>query len=473
MRKYFKIITTLLLLIFFSISTKAGEKLFSVAASEFKTQGGDASMLWLGPSCADAIVNRISTDKKVRIVEREYINKIIEELKLQMTGLVDEETALEVGRIIGANYFIFGTVSILGANVVLNARVVNVETAEIISTSRVSGKLDHVFQLQEDLAKKISTDLSFNSVIFASDNVDVSEISFSVYSKLDQLKKIATDIPLFKLDPTRKRKVANYMQGINICDDLLSLNPKLYLAHYYKGLFSIHLEDNSTANLSTKVAQKLNPNDVNVVLLRASYFLITKDYTKAKILYKYITGKYTSDSRAWYGLAKTYMKIREDNLAIESLINSLAGSKFIEQAQSNLRTLVAGTQQLQKANFTEVKYYNSAMLYRAFWNEKQAITTTIYNMAKQTAIDIPNLYLSFYLQAFYEKERKQIVLAEQNYKKCLQRRATFPAVHRELSLLYFENRKCTKAKQHEKLYLATALVVNDYAKFERVRRNCN
>ncbi len=463
----------ILLFFFIIIQSKAEEPSFSVAASEFKTQGGDENMAWLGASCADAIVNRISTDKKVRIVEREYIKKIIEELKLQMTGLVDQETALEVGRIIGANYFIFGTVSIFNENIVLNARVVSIETAEIISTSRISGKLDDVFKLQEDLAKKISTDLSFNSVIFASENVDVSEISFSIYSKLEQLKKITKDVPLFYLDPARKRKVSTYMQGINICDELLNNHPKLYLAHYYKGLFSIHLEDYAVANLSTKLAKKLNPDDINVALLRASYFLITKDYTKAKVLYKYITGKYQSDSRAWYGLAKTYMKTRNNNLAIESLINSLAGNRFIEQAESNLRTLVAGNQPIKTSNFTDLKYYNSAMLYRAFWNKEQKITKEIFEMANQTAINIPELYISFYIQAFYQKGKKELKLAAQNYKKCLQRRATFPAVHREISFLFFDKGNCIKAEQHIQLYLATALVVKDFDRIEKARKNCN
>ena len=141
--------------IFFNINKiSAEDKVFSVAASEFTTRGGDASMKWVGESCADAIINRISTDKKVRIVERKYIKKIIEELKLQMTGLVNEETALEIGNIIGANYFIFGSVTIMGQNVALDARVANVETSEIISTSRVTGKLDDLFKLQENLAKK-------------------------------------------------------------------------------------------------------------------------------------------------------------------------------------------------------------------------------------------------------------------------------------------------------------------------------
>jgi len=290
---YIKYLFLGLLIIIVNVNINAEDKIFSVAASEFATRGGGADMKWVGESCADAIINRISTDKKVRIVERKYIKKIIEELKLQMTGLVNEETAVEIGNIIGANYFIFGSVTIMGQNIALDARVANVETAEIISTSRVTGKLDDMFKLQEDLAKKISTDLSFNSVIFADDDVDVSEISFSVYSKIDQLKKLSENMPIFKLDPARRRKTADYTLGIKLADELLSAHPKLYIAHYYKALFSMHLEDFNTADLSSKLAKQLNPNDLDVLLLRAGYLIVSEDYAKAENLFTYVTNTYS------------------------------------------------------------------------------------------------------------------------------------------------------------------------------------
>lgn len=473
MKYHYKIVFLLIFFGIFSVSeSKADDEIFSVATSEFKTQGGDESLKWLGPSCADAIINRISTDKKVRIVEREYINKIIEELKLQMTGLVDEKTALEIGRIIGADYFIFGTVSIYNQNVALNARVANVETSEIVSTSRITGKLDDIFKLQEDLAKKISEDLAFNSVIFSFDNVDVSEISFSVYSKLDQLKKLAEGLPIFILDPARRRKTADYTLGIKISDELLSQNPELYLAHYYKALFSIHLQDNNTANVSTKVAKKLNPDDINVLLLRAGYFLINNDFDKAETLLKFITGKYPADSKAWYGLAKTYMKTGKDYLATECLINSLAGNKFLTQAQANLRTLIAGTKQLNKSSFSDEKYYNSAMVFRAFWNKNQGITKEIYEMANMSAASFPDLFMPFYIQGYYFIRKNDIKSAEESYLKCLKLCPAFPYVHRELALLYFNAKQCKKAEKHAMLYLGTAMVINDYDDIEKARKNC-
>jgi tetratricopeptide (TPR) repeat protein len=445
---------------------------FSVAASEFTTRGGDASMRWVGESCADAIINRISTDKKVRIVERKYIKKIIEELKLQMTGLVNEETALEIGNIIGANYFIFGSITIMGQNVALDARVANVETSEIISTSRVTGKLDDLFKLQENLAKKISQDLSFNSVIFADEDIDISKISFSVYSKLDKLKKLSEHLPIFKLDPSRRRKTADYTLGLKIADELLNEHPKLYLAHYYKGLFSMHLEDFATTDMSTKLAKQLNPNDLKTLLLRAGFFIVSEEYDKAQSLLQYITEAYSTESKAWYGLAKVYMKTNKNNKAIECLINSLSGNKYLPKAEANLRTLVSGGNIILSSNFSDMKYYNAASIFKAFWNNNNTIDKTIYEQANATTTAFPELYMAYYIKGYYLNKSHNNKLAVNNYKQCIKVCPEFPYAHRELALLYFKEKNCTEAERHAKLYLGTANYINDYDIIDKARTRC-
>jgi len=470
MFNYYLII--ILLFINLSLKVNAEEKIFSVATSEFATRGGDANMKWVGESCADAIVNRISTDKKVRIVERKYIKKIVEELKLQMTGLVNEETAVEIGNIIGANYFIFGSVTIMGQNIALDARVVNVETAEIISTSRITGKLDDMFKLQENLAKQISKDLSFNSVIFAGNEVDLSEISFSVYTKLDKLKKLSEDMPIFKLDPSRRRKTADYTLGLKIANELISAHPKLYLAHYYKGLFSMHLEDYTTADISTKLAKQLNPNDIDMLLLRAGFFIVSKDFNKAESLLKYITDAYPTESIAWYGLAKVYMASNNNNKAIECLINSLSGNKYLPKAEGNLRTLVSGSKIIINSGFTDVKYYNAASIFKAFWSTNKTISSSIYEQAVATNISFPKLYMPYYIKGYYLNAKHNYKLASDIYKQGIKVCPEFPYLHRELALLYFKNNKCTEAEKHAKLYLGTANFINDYNVIDKARLRC-
>lgn len=64
------------------------------------------------------------------MVERSQIDKVIQELKLHMTGFISQETAIRAGRLAGASLIITGTLSDIGKRVGVRAKIVRVETGE-------------------------------------------------------------------------------------------------------------------------------------------------------------------------------------------------------------------------------------------------------------------------------------------------------------------------------------------------------
>src|SRR5919109_213089 len=74
----------------------------------------DLAMQWLGKSFADALLNRLQKARSVRVVEREFLDQVLAEMKLQSSSLVDEKSAVAVGRILGAKVIVFGSVAVLG-----------------------------------------------------------------------------------------------------------------------------------------------------------------------------------------------------------------------------------------------------------------------------------------------------------------------------------------------------------------------
>ncbi len=113
---------------------------------------------------ADAIINMMVTELyKVGVftlVEREHLDYVASELKLGQSGLVDPSTAPKIGRIAGAQYIMTGAVTLyyynekasgftlplLGSSakaktayVVLDIRIIDVETSEIVYASNQTG----------------------------------------------------------------------------------------------------------------------------------------------------------------------------------------------------------------------------------------------------------------------------------------------------------------------------------------------
>lgn len=141
--KYILLKIYFLSLLLISINGHASTPI-TVAISNFKTLGGGTEKDFLGASCTEAIFEILTNDHTVRVVEREYLNKIIEEVKLQNSGLVDEKTAIETGRLLGVQYFVFGSITALNETVKISTRTVSVTTGQVISSNSVNGSLNNL-----------------------------------------------------------------------------------------------------------------------------------------------------------------------------------------------------------------------------------------------------------------------------------------------------------------------------------------
>lgn len=113
---------------------------------ENKTQYGARR---LGTSASDILITELTKTGKFIMVEREKLNKLLQEQKLGMSGVVDPNTAAAVGRMLGLDAIITGSISQFGtktmgsdflitqskeqvAEATVDIRVVEVETGLII-----------------------------------------------------------------------------------------------------------------------------------------------------------------------------------------------------------------------------------------------------------------------------------------------------------------------------------------------------
>lgn len=87
---------------------------------------------------------------RLNLVERENIAKVIEEMRFQMTDLVDQSTAVQFGKMVGAKYVVIGNVTSLSrlsrgyyqSNIAV--RIVEVETGRVAVAGRGSAKAGNV-----------------------------------------------------------------------------------------------------------------------------------------------------------------------------------------------------------------------------------------------------------------------------------------------------------------------------------------
>ncbi|MFZ0390307.1 MAG: CsgG/HfaB family protein [Calditrichia bacterium] len=142
-----------------AVSQIVGDRL-SIAVLPFESKGladelGSIDLL-------DKLITGFVRIDRFKVVERALLEKILEEQKLGMSGVVDASTAARIGKGIGVDAVVVGSVTRSRIAVSIDARIIDTETAAIITaedafSSRIS--LQDISQMILDLAQQIKNDL--------------------------------------------------------------------------------------------------------------------------------------------------------------------------------------------------------------------------------------------------------------------------------------------------------------------------
>lgn len=75
---------------------------------------------------------------KMKIIERDNIDKILSEQNFQLSGNVDDSSAKSIGKVIGVDYVCYGTILDLDQNLRISGKMVTVQTGEIVSVASIN-----------------------------------------------------------------------------------------------------------------------------------------------------------------------------------------------------------------------------------------------------------------------------------------------------------------------------------------------
>jgi len=113
----------------------------------------------VGHGASDMLITALVKTKKYKVYERDRLNALMKEQKLQMSGAVDMSTAVQIGKLVGAKYILTGAVTEFGVaqsgahgggwfdvgkkhyRAAVDVRAVNVQTGEIVFADTGSGAL--------------------------------------------------------------------------------------------------------------------------------------------------------------------------------------------------------------------------------------------------------------------------------------------------------------------------------------------
>ncbi|MFQ5631883.1 MAG: CsgG/HfaB family protein [bacterium] len=106
---------------------------------------------------SELLINRLTGVVNLKVVERERIQWILDEIGLENEpGKFDVNSAVRVGKQLGVHTVLLGSFINAKNDLWLGARLVKVETSEILMTEDMKGKTDKFFELTRKLGEKIA-----------------------------------------------------------------------------------------------------------------------------------------------------------------------------------------------------------------------------------------------------------------------------------------------------------------------------
>jgi len=120
----------------------------------------DAELEALKKGLAQMLIADLVNHPTVTLVERARMQEIFDELKLNESKRVDPETAVKVGKILGAQYVLIGGYMITLGKMQITTRIVSVEKTLTVGAARVVGAPDSFFDLEAELVTRLTKELT-------------------------------------------------------------------------------------------------------------------------------------------------------------------------------------------------------------------------------------------------------------------------------------------------------------------------
>ncbi len=253
----------------------------NIAVIPFQNITGDKEKNWIGAGFSETLTTKLVKVSEITVLEREQLSKILEEIKFQYTGAVDEKTAVEKGKMYGADVMIFGSFQVAGEKLRITARFVDVKTRKVIDTAEANGNISDIFKLQDEIAFSLMDSLK---IVLA--EKEKEEIKINPTENLTAYEWFSKG---YEADSLKL-----YDKAIEYFTKVVGLDPKLAESYYNrgyaygkKGLYDEAIEDLTKAieivsygGDKVKLASTYN-NRGNAYEGKGLYDEAIEDYTKA------------------------------------------------------------------------------------------------------------------------------------------------------------------------------------------------
>jgi len=146
-------IFTILIILFFPILLGAEEIVLSV--QDFTVESERQEYTHIGKGVSRLVAMELRKAENITIVEREKLKKVLDEQRLSLSGLTEEDELIRIGRLLTADYLVLGDIIDMAGPVMIYMRLVDVRTGELVLQDEIVEELDAYDYIASSLARSV------------------------------------------------------------------------------------------------------------------------------------------------------------------------------------------------------------------------------------------------------------------------------------------------------------------------------
>jgi len=148
------VLSSALCLVLLAGSWAAAATVYPAAIFQFRERGDDVD--GLGAKVTDLLFANLVANPEMYLVDREDLDKVLEELDVNLSGLVNQAQATQVGQLTGAKILITGSALQVDSKLYLVAKIIGTETTRVLGASVKGNVRDDLDGLAEQLAEQVA-----------------------------------------------------------------------------------------------------------------------------------------------------------------------------------------------------------------------------------------------------------------------------------------------------------------------------
>jgi len=263
----------------------------TIAVLDFESIGSEEH---LGKAVSEIMRTELIDTNRYRVVERSQINKTISEQKFQKSGLIDDKNAVELGKLLGADLIVIGSVVKIGTSYTINSRMIETKTGEAKLGKNVTG---NDLNLLTTLSRNLLDSL-FGSMRKDTKN-ETGESARGGTNKGLRILKAIYGAGNAQVDVTEnlQQRISNGQLAINVNNEIMGHDPikgvwKALIVRYEtdQGEFGAYADEYKNFFIPNPFDNRITSRSSNPIILEARYGKGTNQVDVKSIVQKRIIG---------------------------------------------------------------------------------------------------------------------------------------------------------------------------------------